>query len=63
MVKEAKVRMARDRARKANQAQVKLKMARRKANVTSVKHARALTVANGAHGLGLFHLSQDKGEG
>ena len=48
----AKVRMARDRARKANQAKGKLMMARRKAKVTNGKHARrlkgiAITVGNG----------------
>ena len=54
MVKEAKVRMARHRARKANQAKGKLMMARRKAKakVTNGKHARhlkgiAITVGNG----------------
>ena len=54
LVKEAKVRMARDRARKANQAKGKLMMARRKgkAKVTSGTHVRhlkgiAITVGNG----------------
>ena len=54
VVKEAKVRMARDRARKANQANGKLMMARRKAKakVTNGKHARhlkgiAITVGSG----------------
>ena len=52
VVKEAKVRMARDRARRANQAKGKLMMARRKAKVTNGKHARhlkdiAITVGNG----------------
>ena len=54
LVKEAKVRIARDRERKANQAKGKLMIARRKAKakVTSGKHARhlkglAITVGNG----------------
>ena len=54
MVKEAKVRMARDRARKANQVKGKLTTARRKVNakVTGGKQARhlkgiAVTVGNG----------------
>ena len=44
IVKEAKVRKARDMARKVNQAKGKLMMARRKAKtkVTSGKHARCL---------------------
>ena len=39
MVKEAKVRMARDRARNASQAKGKLMMAKEKAKVASGKHA------------------------
>ena len=51
-VKEAKVRMARDRARKASQAKGKLMMAKEKAKVASGKHAKhlrrvAITVGNG----------------
>ena len=68
VVKEAKMRMARDRARKASQAKGKPMMARReaKAKVTSGKHARhlkgiAITVWNGSHGKGLFHKSQNQG--
>ena len=52
MVKEAKVKMAGDRARKASQARGKLMMAKEKAKVASGKHARhlkgiAITVGNG----------------
>ena len=52
MDKEAKVRMARERARKASQAKGKLLMAKEKAKVASGKHARhlkgiAITVGNG----------------
>ena len=68
MVKEGMVRMARDRARKSNQAKGKLMMARRKAKakVTNGKHARhlkgsAITVRNG-HGKGLFQKSQNQGK-
>ena len=53
-VKEAKVGMVRDRAKKANQVKGKLMTARRKAKVTSGKHARHLkgitiTVGNWGH--------------
>ena len=68
MVKEAKVTMARDRARKANQAKEKLMMARRKAKakVTNGKHAShlkgiAITVGNGSDGKGLFRKGQNQG--
>ena len=42
MVKEAKVRMARNRARKASQAKGKLMIAKEEAKVASGKHARHL---------------------
>ena len=52
MFKEAKVRMAMDRARKASQAKAKMMMAKEKAKVASGKHAKhlmgiAITVGNG----------------
>ena len=47
MVKEAKVRMAMDRARKASQAKGKLMMAKEKAKVASGKHARHLKAFQG----------------
>ena len=54
MVKEAKVRMARDGARKASQAKGKLMVAKERAKVASGKHARhlkgiAITVGNWGH--------------
>ena len=66
MVKEAKVRMARDRARKASQAKGKLMMAKEKAKAASGKHARhlkgiAIIVGNGHMEKGLFHKSQGQG--
>ena len=66
LVKEAKVRMARDGARKASKAKGKLMMAKEKAKVASGKHARhlkgiAITVGNGVTWRGLFHKVQGQG--
>ena len=70
MVKEAKVRMARSRARKANQAKGKLMMARRtaKAKVTNGKHARhlkgiAIIVGHGHMEKDCFTQAETKGKG
>ena len=67
MVKEAKVRMARDRARKASQTKGKLMMAEERAKVASGKHARhlkgtAITAGNGVTWK-RDCFSKDKGEG
>ena len=68
MVKEAKERMALDRARKASQAKGKLMMAKKNAKVVSGKHARHLkcianTVGNGSRGKGLFHVGKNQSQG
>ena len=57
--------MARDRARKANQAKAKMRMAKEKAKVASGKHAKhlmgtAITEEMGTHGKGLFHQIQEQ---
>ena len=64
MVKEAKVRMTRDRARKASQAKGKLMIGKEKAQVASGKHARHLKVLQSllemaSHGRGLFHVGKN----
>ena len=61
LVREAKVMMARNRA---SQASAKPTKAKEKAMVASGKHERYLkgieiTVGNGSHGKGLFHVGKN----
>ena len=63
LVREAKVMMARDRARKASQTEAKPTKAKEKAKVASGKHERYLKGTAISVGKGFFHVGKNPGQG
>ena len=63
LVREAKVMMARERARKASQTKARPTKAKEKAKVASGKHERYLKGTAISVGKGFFHVGKNPGQG